>query len=102
MALQFKGLEAVEFRDIVEVPQIDNELKLRLQTCDKSNEDEVMDLLASAFPKNKTKIRKFIEDEMSTYERVQLLAYLVGGSAGLELYEKSISDKFNKIAGDDE
>lgn len=96
MALKFNKLEAVQFGDIVEVPVLDQEKKLRLKTLTRADSDDAKDKMSACFPQNQASIREFM-NEMSDYDLQRLFTYLVHGESGLELTEKMVSQNMESV-----
>lgn len=83
MALSFNGLQPVRFGDRECAPKIDAETQLRLQSINGYG-PETDEILASAFPDDAIYVREFMAKNMTTYEKEELHAYLLGGEAMLD------------------
>ena len=98
MGLKFSKLEPVQFGDIVAMPEVSEETKLRLyglsfSTLEQTN--EAIDLMSSCFKDKQSEIKEFMKT-MNNYELNQLQAYLMGGQALLEKLEKQIDAAITK------
>jgi len=95
MALQFSGIEAVSFGDIVEVPQIDNSIRIRLgeamkQVNTENGMNTMIDLVVSCFPNNRERVREFINKQMTTLDLEILVTYLTSGQRGVDMIERRL------------
>lgn len=93
MGLKFSKIEPVQFGDIVAMPVVDEETKLRLYELNLSTIDgvnEAIAVMAGCFKDKKDEIKEFMKGEMSSYELNQLQAYLMGGQAMLDKLEKQL------------
>ncbi len=97
MALAFNGIEPVTFgvgdEKIVETPKVTQELKLRMQEAAKSADTNfagALDVMADAFPENRTKIREFMENKMTEADLTVLLSYLIGGETATGLMKERL------------
>lgn len=91
--LEFKGKQAIAFKDLKVVPQSTTELRLRLRNVDFTTDEktkEAIEVMSSFFPDKKTEVKQFMTDEMEVYELSQLQAYLAGGQVALDLVEKQM------------
>jgi len=87
MALSFNGLEAVKFGEIVALPTMTAEARLRIQSGNlKSAEGrgKLIKAMADCFGDDSAKIADFMTKSMSDYELSLLRAYLVGGETMLD------------------
>lgn len=100
MALKINKLEieAVMFGDLKAVPHMTQEKKLRVGNIKLTlgKEAEAMDVLASCFGDDESKVRDFMEKNMGLTDLARLQAYLLGGDdavAALESRMKAVEDK---------
>ena len=96
MALDFQGIQPVNFGGRDCVPDINTELKMRLSQIQTYNE-ETDEVLASAFPKDEAYVKKFLKNQMTAFEKQKLHAYLVGGMEMVERLDSEIDQKFHEI-----
>lgn len=102
MALQFNGIEAIRFGDIVSTPKIDAETRLRLQGVKLNTKDavnEAIEVLSSCFGADSVAIKQFMAEQMSEYELAKLQAYLLGGDSMLEVFEKQFNKNLEQSNG---
>lgn len=100
MPLSFKKLKPVDFEDFQATPQVDTELKLRIQNLKFSTEEQLKqakDLLAKAFPDHETQVRQFMDDnQMGAISLQELQAYILGGEEMLAQYLKQVDKALDK------
>lgn len=101
MGLQFEKTQAIGFGDIVAVPHISTELRLRLQKDVRTGTVEELcetkDLLAECFTEKRKEIREFMDD-MTIVDLQRLQTYLVGGDTMLQAMETRINDAFDGVS----
>lgn len=100
MALEFKETEAVKFGNIIAVPSVDAELKLRIgQIKFGTNEaiNSAIEIMSHAFGEKSYEIAEFMHKYMSATQLQKLQAYLVGGEDGLEMYERQMNRLTDKM-----
>lgn len=94
MALEFKkGLDAIKFGDIVAVPKLDVEKRLRLQNIkleDAAGIKEAVNVISSCFEGKEDEVKAFINEYMGLSDIARLQVYLVGGDSMLEQVDKKI------------
>lgn len=105
MALEFHGIQPVNFGGKDCTPEINTETKLRLNQIERYD-NETDETLASAFPKDEAYVKKFLHNQMTAFEKQKLHAYLTGGMDLVDKVEKEIEQRFHEsfnkaIGGDD-
>ena len=90
MALTFNGLQPVRFGGRDCEPKIDAETQLRLQNL-KGYGPETDEVLASAFPGNEIYVKEFLQTKMTTFEKEELHAYLLGGESMLRNLHETVA-----------
>lgn len=98
MGLKFKNIEPVQFGDIVAMPYVDEETKLRLQNINFTTLEgraEGINLMLSCFKEHKDEIREFMKT-MGAYDLNQLQAYLMGGQALLDKLDKQFEKMMDR------
>lgn len=100
MPLSFKKVKPVDFEDFTALPQVNTEIRLRLQNLKFQTEpqlEQAKDVLASAFGEEKARVRQFMDDNyMSPIGLQELQAYLLGGEQGLEQYRERVNMAMDK------
>lgn len=98
MGLKFEKIQPVQFGDIVAMPYVDEETKLRLQNINFSTLEgraDAIDLMVSCFKEKKDEIREFMKG-MGVYELNQLQAYLMGGQVLLDKLDKQFDKMMDR------
>ena len=93
--LSFDGIQPVSFGGRDCVPSIDAELRLRVQALKfdtDADEARANEILAKAFPKDEEYVKKFLEEQMTPFEKQQLQAYLFAGPGGFRMIDQSITN----------
>lgn len=102
MPLAFKKIKPVDFEDFQATPQLNTELKLRVQNLKFASTEQIenaKEVLSSAFPDNKEQVRKFMDDNfMGAIALQELQAYLLGGEDMLNRYRQEIDKLMDKSA----
>lgn len=102
MPLGFKKIKPVDFEDFTAMPQVTPELRLRVQNLKFATTDQLeqaKDVLSSAFPEDKDRVRKFMEDNyMGAISLQELQAYLIGGEEMLERFRRNFDKVIDKSA----
>ncbi len=102
MPLSLKKIKMapVDFEDFTAMPQVNQELRLRLQNLKFQTEaqlDQAKDVLSSAFPEEKAQVRKFLDDNfVGAITLQELQAYLLGGEASLVEYRERVTRAMDK------
>lgn len=92
--LSFDGIQPVRFGGRDCTPSLDAELRLRIRElkfdtgADEAHADEI---LAQAFPKDEEYVKDFLANQMTSYEKQQLQAYLFAGSSALRVLDQAVS-----------
>lgn len=94
MGLKFEKPEAVQFGDLVVVPKLTTENKLRLTRAlqEAKSPEKMTDMtpiLAACFPDEKEKVEEFIESYMTLNDMAELAAFIVAGAKGLAKVEQA-------------
>lgn len=91
MGLKFEKPQAVQFGEIIAVPKLTTELKLRLQNAlqvDKLKTgdglDELTQILAKCFPGHTDEVATYIESYMTETDMAKLATFLIAGEDGLK------------------
>lgn len=98
--LNFSGLQPVGFGGRECMPKLDAELRLRIQmmkTETEADKERGAEILAEAFPKDSEYVRKFILEQMTSYEMRELQVYLSQGAEAA----KNISDAVKEALKDE-
>lgn len=93
--LSFDGIQPVRFGGRDCTPSTDAELRLRIQALEFDTDAEqarANEILAKAFPEDEEYVKEFLEKQMTTFEKRQLQAYLIAGSGGIRVIDKSIAE----------
>lgn len=93
--LKFDGIQPVCFGGRDCMPKTNTELRLRLQgiSFKTDAETEKADkIIAECFPDDQEYVEKFLNNEMTPYEKQELRAYLVSGPSAIRMINKAISD----------
>lgn len=100
LALKKLTLAPVDFEDFQAMPEVNQELRLRLSNLKFATESQInqaKDVLASAFPTEKARVRQFFDDNFSgTITLQELQSYLLGGEEGLEEYRERVHRTLDK------
>lgn len=87
LALKKLKMVPVDFEDFQAMPEVNQELRLRLQNLKFQTEsqiDQAKDVISSAFPNDKAQVRQFLDDNFATTITLQeLQSYLLGGESAL-------------------
>lgn len=107
--LEFKAIEAVKFGEIIAMPKLNAEARLRVQSANPTaNSAEARRALASVFEEAlQPAIIDFMEKNMSSEDLIVLQVYLASGERGIERLEaagdksidRSIENALNKAMG---
>ena len=78
-------IEAVQFGDFTATPHVTQEKKLRLAKLKltASNQEKIMDVLASCFGEDKDTVKEFMRENMMLDDLARLQVYLLRGNAGV-------------------
>lgn len=93
--LSFDGIQPVRFGGRDCAPSTDAELCLRIQSlkfdtdADQAHANEI---LAKAFPEDEDYVHKFLDKQMTTFEKRQLQAYLIAGPGGTRAIDNAIAE----------
>lgn len=95
MALQFKKrkAEAIAFGDIVEVPKLDIEKRLRIQHLSLKNATDVKEaiqVMSECFESDG--VAEFMKNEMTVIDLARLQAYLIGGEEMVDKIDGAMKD----------
>lgn len=99
MGLNFNKIEPVQFGDIVAMPKIDEETKLRLQNINLSTVqgwNDGVELMAGCFSEKKDEVKDFMKNNMNSFDLNKLQAYLMGGDSMVEMLEKKMERILDK------
>lgn len=90
MAYAFKKLEPVAFGDLVVMPKLTAEIKLRIRQfkVTETNMDELRDLLSQCFESAREEVKGFMRDNFSDIDYMRLQAYLLDGEKGVADLER--------------
>lgn len=91
--LSFDGIQPVRFGGRDCTPSTDAELRLRIQALEfdtDADQAHANEILAKAFPEDEEYVHKFLDKQMTTFEKQQLQAYLIAGPGGIRVIDKSI------------
>lgn len=94
MALEFKKKEAIVFGDLKVAPELNTELELRVRSLDLKTEagvEEAKTILSSCFGENATKVKAFMDENMSAADLGLLQSYLVNGPTILSMLTKELT-----------
>lgn len=101
MAFKTKLIEPVEFGEISELPQVTTELRMRLEQARFDTDDNIKDsieVISSAFPKNKDAIREYLSSPaIITFELARLRGYLTGGDVAVAALDNSFNVAIEKV-----
>lgn len=101
--LKFDGIQPVEFGGRDCAPKVNTEQRLRLQNLEFATEadsEKADKLLAECFPDDEDYVARFLNEQMTPFEKQQLRAYLVAGARGVRVIDESVANAVNKaIAG---
>lgn len=95
MALEFNKIQPVRFGDFEAVPKVTTSAKMRLREISFKTQEEISEsksILAGCFGKNEDKVLDFMNENMSTFDMQRLQAYLLGGDAMLDTFDKAIQE----------
>lgn len=93
--LSFDGIQPVRFGGRDCTPSTDAELRLRIQALKfdtDANQAHANEILAKAFPEDEEYVKKFLDKQMTTFEKQQLQAYLLAGAAGIRMINSTITE----------
>lgn len=93
--LSFDGVQPVRFGGRDCIPSTDAELRLRIQALKfdtDANQAHANEILAKAFPEDEEYVKKFLDKQMTTFEKQQLQAYLLAGAAGIRMINSTITE----------
>lgn len=88
VSLKFEEIKKIQFGDLKVMPQMNQELELRVRGLNPSTEEgieEAKDVLSSCFGDNKDAVRKFMDANMKGVNLSVLQAYLVGGKQAVDM-----------------
>lgn len=88
VSLKFEKIKKIQFGDLKVMPQMNQELELRVRGLNLSTEDgiaEAKDVLSSCFGENKEAVRQFMDSNMKSVNLSVLQAYLIGGNQAVEM-----------------
>lgn len=90
MALTFNKLEPVRFGEIVAMPVLSQELKLRVQQLkpEADNMEETRNILSECFGEKSMAVKEFMRENFSNMDYIRLQVYLLNGDKGLEDIER--------------
>ena len=101
--LSFDGIQPVRFGGRDCTPSTDAELRLRIQSlkfdtdADQAHANEI---LAKAFPEDEEYVHKFLDKQMTTFEKRQLQAYLIAGPGGTRAINNAIAEAMKGATND--
>ena len=101
--LTFDGIQPVRFGGRDCTPSTDAELRLRIQAlkfdtdADQAHANEI---LAKAFPEDEDYVHKFLDKQMTTFEKRQLQAYLIAGPGGTRAIDNAIAEAMKGATND--
>lgn len=101
--LSFDGIQPVRFGGRDCNPSTDAELRLRIQSlkfdtdADQAHANEI---LAKAFPEDEDYVHKFLDKQMTTFEKRQLQAYLIAGPGGTRVINNAIAEAMKGATND--
>jgi len=93
MALSFSALEAVKFGELVALPTVTAESRLRIQSANfktAEGREKLINAMAACFKDHVAEVADFMTTQMSNYELSLLQAYLVGGDLMLNDVRNSV------------
>lgn len=98
MALGFAEIQAVNFGKMEVMPEMDQELRLRVQTLEMkpSNREHIIDILSQCFPSKREEVKEFMSKNMSLEDFVRLQMYLGHGPNKLVEYDRQIDRLMDK------
>lgn len=93
MALSFDKIEAVKFGGVAYMPQMTQELRLRLKALKitPANLDEAKEQLSKCFGDKAAEVKAFMDANMFERGLAQLQVYLTQGPEAAEAFQNSIS-----------
>ena len=101
--VSFDGLQPVRFGGRDCTPSTDAELCLRIRSlkfdtdADQAHANEI---LAKAFPEDEDYVHKFLDKQMTTFEKRQLQAYLIAGPGGTRVIDNAIAEAMKGATND--
>lgn len=106
MALSFEKIDAVKFGDTPYLPQMTQELRLRLKDLKitSANLGEATELLSRCFGDKAAEVKKFMDTNMFERALAKLQVYLTQGPEAADVFDNSINGaittEINKVVSD--
>lgn len=100
MTLQFNGKQAVGFKDLKLIPEVNSERRLRLQGVGELNTEnglsETIEVMSDCFPSHKQQVKDFMTNDMDLDQLAELYMFLTGGNMSLDAARDALRENISR------